>query len=118
MLMAFPVSVVSACNRIVPWGHRTLASSRRSTSELAEQPFTASAMGDSMDSDLLPEQFGEKWVPTTHLDEATGDLPQSDSDPDLIASSLMDKTFDHCEGVGTGRCTSDLVGLCGIISGA
>ena len=29
----------------------------------------------------------------THLDEATGDLPPSDSEPDLIASSLMDKTL-------------------------
>ena len=29
----------------------------------------------------------------THLDEATGDLPPSGSAPDLITSSLMDKTL-------------------------
>ena len=29
----------------------------------------------------------------THLDEATSDLPPSDSEPDLIASSLLDKTL-------------------------
>ena len=60
-----------------------------STSELADQP----AWSDSMDSDLLPELSGEKWVVATHLDEATGDLPPSDSEPDLIALSQMDKTL-------------------------
>ena len=34
-----------------------------STSELADQPFAASAMGDFMNSDLLPELSGETWVP-------------------------------------------------------
>ena len=29
----------------------------------------------------------------THLDEATGDLPPSDSEPELMPSSLMDKTL-------------------------
>ena len=38
-----------------------------------------------MDSDLLS---GETWVAATHLDEATGDLPTSDSEPDLITSLL------------------------------
>ena len=42
-------------------------------------------MGDSMDSDLLPELSGETWVAANHLVEATGDLPSSDSEPDLIA---------------------------------
>ena len=46
-----------------------------STPELADQPFAASVMGDSMDSDLLPELSGETWVTATHLDEVTGDLP-------------------------------------------
>ena len=78
-----------------------------STSDLAEQPFAASAMGDSMDTDLL-ELSGETWVATIHLDESTGDLPLPDSDPDLIASSLMD----NCTGLGTGRDASGLVGLC------
>ena len=51
------------------------------TSELADQPFTESAMGDSMDSDLLPELSGETWVAAT----------QSGSETDLITSPLMDK---------------------------
>ena len=46
-----------------------------------------------MDSDLLPKLSGEMWMAATHLDEATGDLPPSASEPDLIASSLMDKTL-------------------------
>ena len=50
-------------------------------------------MGDSMKSDLLPELSGERWVAATHLDEATGDLPPPDSEPDLITASLMDKTL-------------------------
>ena len=75
MLMAFPVSAVSACN----WNHGVVETG--STSELAEQPFAESAMGDSM----------ETWVTATHLDEATGDLPPSDSEADLITSSFMDK---------------------------
>ena len=58
----------------------------RSTSAMTE-----SAMGDSMDTDLLPEMSGETWVAAVHLDEATGDLTPPDSDPDLIASSLADK---------------------------
>ena len=65
----------------------------RSTSELADQPFAESAMGDSMDSDLLPDLSVETWVATTHLDEATDDLPPSGSEPHLITSSLMDKTL-------------------------
>ena len=36
-----------------------------STSELVDQPFANSAMGDSMDSDLLPELSGETWVAAT-----------------------------------------------------
>ena len=64
-----------------------------SASDLADQPFAESAMGDSMDSDLLPELSGETWVATTHLDEATGDLALSGSELDLITSSHMDKTL-------------------------
>ena len=79
-----------------------------STSEPVEQPFAESAMGDSMGSDLS----GETSVAAIHLDEDTGDLLPSepDSEPDLITSSLMEKNSDHCSGVGTGRCASDLVG--------
>ena len=56
-----------------------------------------------MDSDLLRELSNETWMAATHLDEATGDLPPSGSEPDLIMSSLMDKTLDHCSEVGTAR---------------
>ena len=38
-----------------------------STSELAEQHFDKLAMGDSMDSDLLPELSGETWVAAIHM---------------------------------------------------
>ena len=41
-------------------------------------------MGDSMDTDLLPELSGETWVAAVHLDEAAGDLTPPASDPDLI----------------------------------
>ena len=51
----------------------------------------ASAMEDSMDTDLLPEMSGETWVAANHLDETTIDLPLPD--PDLIVSSLTDKTL-------------------------
>ena len=70
-----------------------------STSDLAEQPFAASAMGDSMDTYLLPKLSGETWVAATHLDEATGDLPLPNSEPDLIVSSCKDKTLTIVRGV-------------------
>ena len=76
-----------------------------STSEMTEQPFAVSAIGDSMDTDLLPELSGEMRVAAVHLDEATIDLPPPDSDPDLIASSLIYRTLTI---VCTGRCTSSL----------
>ena len=64
-----------------------------STSELAKQPFAESAMWHSMYSDLLPELSGEMWVAAIHLDEATSDLPLPGSEPDLITSSITDKTL-------------------------
>ena len=63
-----------------------------STTAMTDQPLAESAMGDSTDTDLLPEMSGETWVASVHLDEATGDLTPPDSDPDLIASSLADAT--------------------------
>ena len=42
---------------------------------LVDQPFATSEMGDSMDSDLLPELSGETWVTSALLDELTWDLP-------------------------------------------
>ena len=53
-----------------------------STSKMVDQPFVTSAMGDSMESDLLPELLGETWVAETHLDEITGNL-SIDSDDRL-----------------------------------
>ena len=46
-----------------------------SSSELLDQPFASSEMGDSMDADSLPELSGETWV-----EEVTADLPPADSD--------------------------------------
>ena len=42
---------------------------------LVDQPFASSEMGDSMDSDLLPELSGETWVTSALLEELTVDLP-------------------------------------------
>ena len=64
-----------------------------STSELEDQPFAKLVMGDSLDSDLLPELSGETWVAATDLDEATSDLPPSASEPDLTTSYILDKTL-------------------------
>ena len=50
-------------------------------------------MGDSMETDLLPDLSSETWVAAVPLDEATGDLPPPDSDPYLIAASLINKTL-------------------------
>ena len=59
---------------------------------LVDQPFASSEMGDSMDSDLLPELSGEKtWVASALLEELTWDLPTAGSDIDLVAASCKDK---------------------------
>ena len=58
---------------------------------LIDQPFASSEMGDSMDSDLLPELSGETWVASALLEELTVDLPTSESDIDLVAASRKDK---------------------------
>ena len=63
-----------------------------STSEMVDQPLATSAMGDSMDSDLLPKRLGETWA-SNNTDKVTGDLPPSGSEPDLITASRMDKTL-------------------------
>ena len=48
-------------------------------------------MGDSMDSDLLPELSGETWVASALLEELTVDLPTAGSDIDLVTASRKDK---------------------------
>ena len=58
-----------------------------------DQPFASSAMGDSMNADLLPELSGETWVAATYLDEVTAGLPPAESEPDLIISSRLDETL-------------------------
>ena len=60
-----------------------------STSVLLDQPFASSEMGDSMDTDLMPDLSGETWVAATLSDELTADLPLAGSDLDLIASQLV-----------------------------
>ena len=57
---------------------------------LVDQPFVSSEMGDSMDSDLLPELSGETWVASA-LEELTVDLPTAGSDIDLVTASRKDK---------------------------
>ena len=64
-----------------------------SSSALMDQPFASSAMGDSMDADLLPELFGEMWVVAIYFEEVTADLPPADSEPDLIIASRLDETL-------------------------
>ena len=60
---------------------------------LVDQPFASSEMGDSMDSDLLPELSGQKWVASALLEELTVDLPTAGSDIDLVAASREDNTL-------------------------
>ena len=60
---------------------------------LVDQPFASSEMGDSMDSDLLPELSGETWVASALLEELTVDLPTAGSDIDLVTASREDKTL-------------------------
>ena len=45
---------------------RQCAHETGSASVMAGQPFAVSAMGDSMDSDLLPELSVKTWVAATH----------------------------------------------------
>ena len=60
---------------------------------LVDQPFASSEMGDSMDSDLLPELSGETWVASALLEELLVDLPTAGSDIELVAASREDKTL-------------------------
>ena len=60
---------------------------------LEEQPFASSEMGESMDTDLLPELSGETWVASTLLDGLTADLLPTCADMDLIVASRQDRTL-------------------------
>ena len=63
------------------------------TTELVDQPFASSEMGDSMDVDLLPELSGKTWVVASYLEELTADLPSTDSEPVFIIASRHDETL-------------------------
>ena len=58
---------------------------------LVDQPFATSEMGDSMDSDLLPELSGETWVASALLDELTWELPTAGADNELVTATREDK---------------------------
>ena len=66
---------------------------RDSPQALEEQPFASSEMGETMDTDLLPELSGETWVASTLLDGLTADLLLAGADLDLIVASHQDKTL-------------------------
>ena len=61
--------------------------------EMADQPFAASEMGESMDADLLPELSGETWVASALMEELTADLLPAGSNVDLIVESRQDATL-------------------------
>ena len=50
-------------------------------------------MGESMDTDLLPELSGETWVASTLLDGLTAELLLAGADLDLIVASHQDRTL-------------------------
>ena len=61
--------------------------------EMVDQPFATSEIGESMDADLLPELSGETWVASALIEEFTaGELPAG-SNVDLITESHRDDTL-------------------------
>ena len=60
---------------------------------LEEQPFASSEMGESMDTELLPELLGETWVVSTLFDGLMADLLPVGADMDLIVASRQDRTL-------------------------
>ena len=61
--------------------------------EMVDQPFATSEIGESMDADLLPELSGETWVASALIEEFTADLLPAGSNVDLIAESRHDDTL-------------------------
>ena len=61
--------------------------------EMVDQPFAASEMGESMDADLLPELSGETWVASALMEELTAVLLPAGSNVDLIVESRQDATL-------------------------
>ena len=58
--------------------------------EIVDQPFAASEMGESMDANLLPELSGKTWVASALMEELTADLLPAGSNVDLIVVSRQD----------------------------
>ena len=61
--------------------------------EMVDQPFAASEMGESMDADLLPELSGEILVASALIEEFTADLLLAASNVYLITASRQDATL-------------------------
>ena len=70
---------------------------------LKEQPFVSSEMGESMDTDLLPELSGETWVASMLLDGLTADLLPAGADLDLIVTSRQVRECSVREWVQSGN---------------
>ena len=66
--------------------------------EMVDQPFAASEIGESMDADLLPELSGETWVASALIEEFTADLLPTGSNVDLNAESRHDDTLETLRG--------------------
>ena len=83
--------------------------------EMVDQPFAASEMGESMDADLLPELSGETWVASVLIEEFTADLLPAWSNVDLIAASRQDATLATVrEWI---QSESGMGGVCWVLSG-
>ena len=70
---------------------------------LEEQPFASSEMGESMDTDLLPELSGETWVASTLLDGLTADLLPAGADLAMCRCGLIAQDFPRNYNVGAYR---------------
>ena len=80
---------------------------------LVDQPFASLEMGDSMDSDLLPELSGETWVASALLEELIWDLPKAGSG---IGFTWGQNTPDGTV-MGRSRECSAVAGLCRTFTG-
>ena len=61
--------------------------------EMVDQPFASSEIGESMDANLLPELSGETWVASALIEEFMVDLLPAGSNVDLITASRHDTTL-------------------------
>ena len=83
--------------------------------EMVDQPFAASEIGESMDADLLPELSGETWVASALIEEFTADLLPAGSNVDLITESRQDDTLATVR--DSVKVHSGMGGLCWTLSG-